>query len=113
MSSSTLLWLSYAVLSFLVYLAVLAIHRLYFHPLARFPGPKLAALTSWYEFYYDVILDGQFYFKRKELHELYGEFNFLLTPHHTVAKPVLLSCYIPPPTPERHGSQHSYTEPTS
>jgi ornithine cyclodeaminase/alanine dehydrogenase-like protein (mu-crystallin family) len=39
----------------------------YFGPLAKFPGPKLAAATLWYEFYYDVILKGRYSFKIKEL----------------------------------------------
>ena len=50
------------------------IYRLYFHPLAKFPGPKLATITYWYEFYYDIIRRGQFTFKLRELHEKYGEF---------------------------------------
>ena len=58
---------------FFLYLAGLAIYRLYFHPLARFPGPKLAALSQWYEFYYDVVLKGRYIFKIKELHEKYGK----------------------------------------
>ncbi|KAI9163430.1 Cytochrome P450 monooxygenase sdnE [Paramyrothecium foliicola] len=50
----------------------LAVQRLWLSPLARFPGPKLAALTQLYEFYYDVILGGQYTFKIIELHEKYG-----------------------------------------
>lgn len=48
------------------------VHRLIRHPLANFPGPTLAKITYWYEFYYDVILDGQYTFKLKQLHEQYG-----------------------------------------
>ncbi|KAL1638431.1 hypothetical protein SLS56_000240 [Neofusicoccum ribis] len=55
-----------------LYLVAGGIYRLYFSPLAKFPGPKLAALTLWYEFYYDVILRGQFTFKVQELHQKYG-----------------------------------------
>ena len=49
-----------------------AIYRLYLSPLSSFPGPKLAALTLWYEFYYDVILDGQYFFHLVDLHARYG-----------------------------------------
>lgn len=59
------------ILSF-VYLAGLGVYRLYFSPLAAYPGPKLAALSNWYEFYYDVILQGQFTPHIQELHKRYG-----------------------------------------
>jgi hypothetical protein len=49
-----------------------ALRRLYFHPLAHIPGPKLAALTWWYEFYYDVVQQGRYIFKIQELHRQYG-----------------------------------------
>jgi hypothetical protein len=52
-----------------VYLVAGAIYRVYLSPLAKFPGPKLAALTLWYEFYYDVWLGGQYIWKIRELHE--------------------------------------------
>ncbi|PVI02270.1 putative P450 monooxygenase [Periconia macrospinosa] len=55
-----------------VYLVGLGVYRLYFSPIAKFPGPKLAALTFWYEFYHDVVRGGQYVFKIDELHEQYG-----------------------------------------
>lgn len=48
------------------------IYRLFLSPLAKIPGPKLAALTSWYEFYYDVIKPGKYVWKIKDLHTEYG-----------------------------------------
>ncbi|KAF7590966.1 hypothetical protein BBP40_002160 [Aspergillus hancockii] len=52
--------------------AVGALRRLFFHPLSHIPGPRLAALTWWYEFYYDGIQPGQYVFKIQELHKQYG-----------------------------------------
>jgi len=49
-----------------------AVYRLYWSPLAAFPGPKLAALTTWYDFYYEIIKDGQFTFHIKDLHKEFG-----------------------------------------
>ena len=58
----------------LLFLQVLwtTIDRLYLSPLAAIPGPKLAALTWWYECFYDVIRPGRYAFKIKELHGHYG-----------------------------------------
>ncbi|KAL5346712.1 hypothetical protein ACLOAV_008419 [Pseudogymnoascus australis] len=49
-----------------------AFYRLFLSPLRNFPGPKIAALTSWYELYYDLILGGKYTFKLIELHKQYG-----------------------------------------
>lgn len=48
------------------------LYSVFFGPLAKFPGPKLAAFTLWYEFYYDVVLKGRYTFRIKEMHEKYG-----------------------------------------
>jgi hypothetical protein len=57
---------------FLVYYLGVIVYRVYFHPLAGFPGSKLAAASLWYEFYYDVILRGKFMWKIQEWHKQYG-----------------------------------------
>jgi hypothetical protein len=64
-------------LSYCLYLTVIAVYRLYISPIAKFPGPKLAALSKWYEFYYDVVLRGKFSSHITELHEIYGEMAHL------------------------------------
>lgn len=58
--------------AWIVYLIAGAIYRLYFHPLAKFPGPKVAALTGWYEAYHDMYRRGMFIWKIQEMHEKYG-----------------------------------------
>ncbi|KAK6844451.1 hypothetical protein PG995_014561 [Apiospora arundinis] len=64
-------WPSIATIA-VIYFSTLSIYRLFFHPLARFPGPKLAAITRYYEAYYDLIRNGQYTFKIAELHKKYG-----------------------------------------
>ena len=49
------------------------VYRLVLHPLAQFPGPKLAALTGWYETYYDCLLLGKFSNHIDQLHQTYGK----------------------------------------
>lgn len=55
-----------------LWIITLAVYRLWFHPLSKFPGPKIAALTLWYETYYDVWQRGKHIYKVKEMHEKYG-----------------------------------------
>ncbi|KAK7918195.1 hypothetical protein PG985_010069 [Apiospora marii] len=56
----------------LLYTAALAVYRVTLHPLAGFPGPKLAATTEWYEFYHDIVRQGQFIWQIQKLHDQYG-----------------------------------------
>nr|OQO26112.1 hypothetical protein B0A51_04506 [Rachicladosporium sp. CCFEE 5018] len=48
------------------------VYRLYLSPIAKFPGPKLAALSSAYTFYYDVVKRGKLPWELERLHEKYG-----------------------------------------
>ncbi|KAF8920111.1 cytochrome P450 [Mucidula mucida] len=56
----------------LTYQVCTVFYRLYLHPLADFPGPKLAAASSIYRFYYDVILGGEMLSQLERLHSVYG-----------------------------------------
>ncbi|KAI9873944.1 MAG: hypothetical protein M1830_010370 [Pleopsidium flavum] len=48
------------------------IYRLTLHPLAKFPGPKLAGATNLYAASYDLFNEGLFVKKLTELHDQYG-----------------------------------------
>lgn len=67
---------SLAVLSalgaWIIYTCYVIHHRLFLSAISKFPGPKLAAATFWYEFYYDIVLGGKYIWKIKALHEQYG-----------------------------------------
>lgn len=61
----------------IVYYVTTVLYRLFLHPLARFPGPRVAAISRWYEGYYDVVLGGQYTLKIAELHKTYGMLSSL------------------------------------
>lgn len=67
-----------SILSLATYGTLLATYRLLFHPLSRFPGPKLAAVTYWRSFYYDVVQGqhpGRELYNIHELHDQYGMYG--------------------------------------
>lgn len=51
-----------------VYNVALVVYRLYLSPLAKFPGPKLAAARLWYEYCYDAVIRGRCTWRIAELH---------------------------------------------
>ena len=54
-------------------------YRLVLHRLAKFPGPKLAEASYWYEYYFDVSKKGRYIWKIRELHEQYGRLTLILS----------------------------------
>ncbi|OCL07147.1 putative P450 monooxygenase [Glonium stellatum] len=64
--------LSVAFLAIFLFLISGAVYRLYLCPISSFPGPRLAALTFWYEFYYDVIQGGRYTWEIEKMHKKYG-----------------------------------------
>lgn len=50
------------------------VYRVWLHPLAKFPGPRLAAATYLYEIYYELIYKGGARFAPhvRKLHSIYG-----------------------------------------
>lgn len=69
--SQTLCSAAFALLG--LYLIGNVIYQLYFSPLSKFPGPKLAAVTLGYEIYYDVFRWGKYYLEIRKMHEEYGK----------------------------------------
>ncbi|KAE8325999.1 cytochrome P450 [Aspergillus sergii] len=67
---SSRLWIGLAGL--ITFLIVISFYRLYSHPLRNIPGPKLAAATHLYEWYYDLFLGGRYLFEIERMHERYG-----------------------------------------
>jgi hypothetical protein len=77
-----------------LYTVSLALNRLWLSPIAGFPGPKLAAVTFWYEFYYDWIWTGKYYQCIKEMHDRYGVYRLFEHPRaHTFSlKAIRTNC---------------------
>ena len=58
----------------ILYICWTVLRRLFFHPLSQFPGPRLAAATKWYEFYFDILKKpgGTFMYEIERMHDVYG-----------------------------------------
>lgn len=76
MLPSVFLWIiGYGLLAILVasVLYSFVIYQLFFHPLRKVPEPWLAAATSWYVFYRDIILGGHYVKEYPKIHAKYGQ----------------------------------------
>ena len=68
-------WISFTAIIALTILAhglLLALYRLTISKLSGFPGPKIAAVTYWYEFYYEWWCGGKYIFEIEKMHQKYG-----------------------------------------
>ncbi|KAE8840611.1 hypothetical protein PTNB85_04010 [Pyrenophora teres f. teres] len=80
MELSTIQILAAFASTFVSYCIYKAVYNLYFHPLAKFPGPRWVAASYLAEFYYDIVRGGQYFKKIIEMHEKYGPI-VRITPH--------------------------------
>ncbi|GJE84155.1 cytochrome P450 [Phanerochaete sordida] len=63
----------WAALSYVVYNAVMVVYNLHFHPLAKFPGPRWAAASGWWQVYVELLKQESLSKKLLDLHEEYGD----------------------------------------
>ncbi|KAF2030401.1 cytochrome P450 monooxygenase-like protein [Setomelanomma holmii] len=56
----------------IAYAVYAVIYNIYFHPLAKFPGPPVAKITTYWKAYVECIQQRSFCHVLVELHELYG-----------------------------------------
>lgn len=56
----------------LVYGLIKCIQNVYFHPLSKFPGPRLAAATSWWSAYQQALAHRSMHHICIDLHAKYG-----------------------------------------
>jgi len=57
---------------FLVYTFCYAIYNVFWHPLAKFPGPWWAAASTWPEIYMDLVQGGRYFAQVEAMHARYG-----------------------------------------
>lgn len=67
------LWSS-ILLAALVVAASQVTYNVHFHPLARYPGPKLAAASLWWQIWIEVVTGQSLSLKLVELHGKYGAY---------------------------------------
>jgi hypothetical protein len=73
-------YVAYAVVALVLYTLYGIVWRLYISPISSFPGSKLAALTFWYEFYYDVVKGGEYVYEIEKMHQRYGMSHSIMDP---------------------------------
>ncbi|PMD43871.1 benzoate 4-monooxygenase cytochrome P450 [Hyaloscypha variabilis F] len=64
-------WFLLSIVAFILYNIRVAVYNLYFHPLAKYPGPLLARISPWVNFYHATT--GKRPFWIWQCHQVYGE----------------------------------------
>jgi hypothetical protein len=71
LSTGSVIWLVAAGL--VIYVVYCMLHNLVWHPLASFPGPRVAAVTSLYRAYIELVAKSSFVYQLEKLHTQYGK----------------------------------------
>lgn len=61
-----------------IYSLVLIFYRIWFSPIAKFPGPRVAAITGWYEGYFDIVKRGTYLYEIEKMHNKYGQIHCIV-----------------------------------
>ena len=69
---SSLISLQPLIATVVFYVLYKVVYRLFFHPLSNVPGPWYAAISTFYEFWWDAPKSGQYMFRIEEMHKKYG-----------------------------------------
>jgi len=61
-----------AFLAWLIWAVQRSVSNCFFHPLSRFPGPKLAACTTYWKAFLECVLNRSISHELEALHKIYG-----------------------------------------
>lgn len=70
--TSPLSWTSFLSTVALIWICSVVIYRRHLHPLAKVPGPSLAAVTHLYAFFFNNVGGSRYYAQIEKLHRRYG-----------------------------------------
>ncbi|KAH6622420.1 trichodiene oxygenase [Boeremia exigua] len=62
----------YSILFWVAYSGLRCIYNVFFHPLRKIPGPLMAAMTPFPDFWYDAVKRGNYIWEIQKMHKKYG-----------------------------------------
>jgi len=60
------------ILIWIAYSGLRCVYNVFFHPLRKIPGPWMAAMTSFPDFWYDAVKRGNYIWEIQKMHKKYG-----------------------------------------